>query len=165
MDPTPGSAGGRQQGGEQAAGHWTHQRAQHWTQPSVSLWKVSMLQWRTWDFLRLNRSHPLVCFICFRTEQRLHTAADMFLEVVLKRHFPEFITSYLNLDHTFLTSQNLREEEKEEAVEIGRQRAKLWGAARSRVMENQQKPTDLKVMQLILCNAILQRNVPIDFPY
>uniref|UniRef100_A0A3B3TRK3 malate synthase n=1 Tax=Poecilia latipinna TaxID=48699 RepID=A0A3B3TRK3_9TELE len=59
-----------------------------------------------------------------RTEQRLHTAADMFLEVVLKRHFPEFITSYLNLDHTFLTSQNLREEE-EAAVETGRQRAKL----------------------------------------
>ena len=41
----------------------------------------------------------------FRTEQRLHTAADMFLEVVLKRDFPEFITSYLNQDHTFLSSQ------------------------------------------------------------
>uniref|UniRef100_A0A3Q1BXM4 malate synthase n=1 Tax=Amphiprion ocellaris TaxID=80972 RepID=A0A3Q1BXM4_AMPOC len=41
-----------------------------------------------------------------RTKQRLHTAADMFLEVVLKRHFPEFITTYLNQDHTFLSSQN-----------------------------------------------------------
>uniref|UniRef100_A0A3Q3KPS3 malate synthase n=1 Tax=Mastacembelus armatus TaxID=205130 RepID=A0A3Q3KPS3_9TELE len=38
--------------------------------------------------------------------QRLHTATDMFLEVVLKRDFPEFITTYLNLDHTFLSSQS-----------------------------------------------------------
>ncbi|XP_074530628.1 malate synthase-like [Halichoeres trimaculatus] len=37
--------------------------------------------------------------------QKLHTAADIFLEVVLKRDFPEFITSYLNQDHTFLSSQ------------------------------------------------------------
>ncbi|MEQ2261808.1 hypothetical protein XENORESO_016171, partial [Xenotaenia resolanae] len=57
-----------------------------------------------------------------RTKQKLHTAADMFLEVVLKRHFPEFITSYLNMDHTFLSSQSTREEE---TVEAGRQRAKL----------------------------------------
>ncbi|XP_029296846.1 malate synthase-like [Cottoperca gobio] len=41
-----------------------------------------------------------------RAKQRLHTAADMFLEVVLKRDFPEFITTYLNQDHTFLSSQN-----------------------------------------------------------
>uniref|UniRef100_UPI0037E96CE6 malate synthase-like n=1 Tax=Semicossyphus pulcher TaxID=241346 RepID=UPI0037E96CE6 len=41
-----------------------------------------------------------------RAKQRSHTAADMFLEVVLKRDFPEFITSYLNQDHTFLSSQN-----------------------------------------------------------
>ncbi|XP_026213464.1 malate synthase-like [Anabas testudineus] len=41
-----------------------------------------------------------------KAEHRLHTAADMFLEVVLKRDFPEFITTYLNLDHTFLSSQN-----------------------------------------------------------
>ncbi|XP_071769701.2 malate synthase-like [Centroberyx gerrardi] len=40
-----------------------------------------------------------------RAEQRLLTAADMFLEVVQKRDFPEFITTYLNLDHTFLRSQ------------------------------------------------------------
>ncbi|XP_034545516.1 malate synthase-like isoform X2 [Notolabrus celidotus] len=41
-----------------------------------------------------------------RDKERLHTAADMFLEVVLKRDFPEFITSYLNQDHTFLSSQD-----------------------------------------------------------
>ncbi|XP_047441586.1 malate synthase-like [Mugil cephalus] len=40
-----------------------------------------------------------------RTKQRFHTAADMFLEVVQMRHFPEFITTYLNQDHTFLSSQ------------------------------------------------------------
>ncbi|KAK1904729.1 Malate synthase [Dissostichus eleginoides] len=39
-------------------------------------------------------------------KRRLLTAADMFLEVVLKRDFPEFITTYLNQDHTFLSSQN-----------------------------------------------------------
>ena len=47
--------------------------------------------------------------MCFSAEQRLQTAAEMFLEVVLKRDFPEFLTSYLNLDHTFLSSQ--REDE------------------------------------------------------
>ncbi|XP_059202796.1 malate synthase-like [Centropristis striata] len=36
----------------------------------------------------------------------LPSAADMFLEVVLRRDFPEFITSYLNQDHTFITSQD-----------------------------------------------------------
>ncbi|XP_031729126.1 malate synthase-like [Anarrhichthys ocellatus] len=41
-----------------------------------------------------------------RAKQRLHTAADMFLEVVLKRDFPDFITTYLIQDHTFLSSQN-----------------------------------------------------------
>lgn len=35
---------------------------------------------------------------------QLHTAADMFLEVVLKREFPEFITTYLSQDHTFLNT-------------------------------------------------------------
>ncbi|XP_037531348.1 malate synthase-like [Nematolebias whitei] len=44
------------------------------------------------------------------SKRRLYTAADMFLEVVLKRHFPEFITSYLNQDHTFLSSQNSAED-------------------------------------------------------
>ncbi|KAM7388872.1 hypothetical protein PAMP_022881 [Pampus punctatissimus] len=41
-----------------------------------------------------------------RLKQSLNTAADMFLEVVLKRDFPEFITTYLNQDHTFLSSHN-----------------------------------------------------------
>ncbi|KAA8589188.1 hypothetical protein FQN60_010533, partial [Etheostoma spectabile] len=41
-----------------------------------------------------------------RDNQRLLTAADMFLEVVLKRDFPEFITTYLNQEHTFLSSQS-----------------------------------------------------------
>ncbi|XP_033948228.1 malate synthase-like isoform X1 [Pseudochaenichthys georgianus] len=41
-----------------------------------------------------------------RDKRRILTAADMFLEVVLKRDFPEFITTYLNQDHTFLSSQN-----------------------------------------------------------
>ncbi|KAM3936817.1 uncharacterized protein RB166_001196 [Leptodactylus fuscus] len=35
---------------------------------------------------------------------RLQTAAELFMEIVLKRDFPEFITTYLNLDHTFLSS-------------------------------------------------------------
>ncbi|XP_051277200.1 malate synthase-like [Dicentrarchus labrax] len=48
-----------------------------------------------------------------RAKQRLHTAADMFLEVVLKRDFPEFITTYLNLDHTFLRSQNRQVEDQD----------------------------------------------------
>lgn len=38
-------------------------------------------------------------------EQRLLTARDMFLEVIQKRDFPEFLTTYLNLDHTFLSAQ------------------------------------------------------------
>ncbi|KAM8732890.1 malate synthase-like isoform 1-T1 [Acanthopagrus schlegelii] len=37
-------------------------------------------------------------------KQKLSTAAGMFLEVVLRRDFPEFITTYLNQDHTFLCS-------------------------------------------------------------
>ncbi|XP_072771286.1 malate synthase-like isoform X2 [Nerophis lumbriciformis] len=41
-----------------------------------------------------------------RERQKFQTAADMFLEVVLRRDFPEFITSFLNQDHTFLSSQN-----------------------------------------------------------
>ncbi|XP_075902782.1 malate synthase-like [Nelusetta ayraudi] len=39
-----------------------------------------------------------------RAKQRLHTAADVFLEVVLKRDFPAFITTYLNEEHTFLNA-------------------------------------------------------------
>ncbi|XP_028271427.1 malate synthase-like [Parambassis ranga] len=57
-----------------------------------------------------------------REEQRLHTAADMFLEVVLKRHFPEFITTFLNQDHTFLSSQSTGQTE---AQDTDMQRSKL----------------------------------------
>lgn len=39
-------------------------------------------------------------------KQQLQTAADMFLEVVLKRDFPAFITTYLSEDHTFLNAHN-----------------------------------------------------------
>uniref|UniRef100_A0A8C5LZS6 malate synthase n=1 Tax=Leptobrachium leishanense TaxID=445787 RepID=A0A8C5LZS6_9ANUR len=38
-----------------------------------------------------------------REKQRLQSATDIFLEIVQKRDFPEFITTYLNLDHTFLS--------------------------------------------------------------
>ncbi|XP_043917570.1 malate synthase-like isoform X2 [Protopterus annectens] len=38
-----------------------------------------------------------------REKVRLQTATEMFLEIVQKRDFPEFITTYLNLDHTFLS--------------------------------------------------------------
>uniref|UniRef100_A0A8C6SN90 malate synthase n=1 Tax=Neogobius melanostomus TaxID=47308 RepID=A0A8C6SN90_9GOBI len=37
-----------------------------------------------------------------RTAQKLQTAAEMFLEVVLKRDFPAFLTTHLSEDHTFL---------------------------------------------------------------
>lgn len=43
-------------------------------------------------------------------QERLHTAAELFMEIVLKRDFPEFITTYLNLDHTFLSGKFLRTE-------------------------------------------------------
>ncbi|XP_029367852.1 malate synthase-like [Echeneis naucrates] len=45
-----------------------------------------------------------------RCKQNLHVAAEIFLEVVLKRDFPEFITTYLNQDHTFLSSQSPHQE-------------------------------------------------------
>ncbi|KAA0709564.1 Bifunctional glyoxylate cycle protein [Triplophysa tibetana] len=44
-----------------------------------------------------------------RDEQRLMTAVSMFLEIVQKNDFPEFLTTYLNLDHTFLSFQNQHE--------------------------------------------------------
>ncbi|TRY54737.1 hypothetical protein DNTS_031263 [Danionella cerebrum] len=47
-----------------------------------------------------------------RDKQRLLTALSMFLEIVQKNNFPEFITTYLNLDHTFLSSQSQYEEEQ-----------------------------------------------------
>nr|XP_057919511.1 malate synthase-like [Doryrhamphus excisus]XP_057919512.1 malate synthase-like [Doryrhamphus excisus]XP_057919513.1 malate synthase-like [Doryrhamphus excisus]XP_057919514.1 malate synthase-like [Doryrhamphus excisus]XP_057919515.1 malate synthase-like [Doryrhamphus excisus] len=51
----------------------------------------------------------LNCSLCVK--QRFQTAADMFLEVVLRRDFPEFITSFLNQDHTFLSSQENQQAE------------------------------------------------------
>lgn len=41
MDPASGSAGRRQQGGEQAAGHRAHQRGQDGAEPSLPLCEVS----------------------------------------------------------------------------------------------------------------------------
>ncbi|XP_056658694.1 malate synthase-like isoform X4 [Monodelphis domestica] len=41
-----------------------------------------------------------------RAKQLLHTATEIFLEIVQKKDFPEFITTYLNLDHTFLVSSS-----------------------------------------------------------
>ncbi|MCJ8733760.1 hypothetical protein PDJAM_G00227280 [Pangasius djambal] len=45
-----------------------------------------------------------------RDEERLVTAVSMFLELVQKSDFPEFLTTYLYLDHTFLSSQCQHEE-------------------------------------------------------
>ncbi|KAG7166286.1 Malate synthase-like [Homarus americanus] len=39
-------------------------------------------------------------------KERLRVASEIFEEVVTKREFPEFLTTYLNLDHTFLSYQN-----------------------------------------------------------
>ncbi|XP_039607595.1 malate synthase-like isoform X1 [Polypterus senegalus] len=47
------------------------------------------------DFLQSNTT---------KDKERLNTAISIFLEVVQKRDFPEFITTYLNLEHTFLAS-------------------------------------------------------------
>lgn len=41
-----------------------------------------------------------------KDRQRLLSAAQMFQEIISKLDFPEFITTYLNLDHTFLKSQS-----------------------------------------------------------
>lgn len=41
-----------------------------------------------------------------RSEQRLQTAAEMFLEVVLRRDFPPFITTHLSEGHTFINTHN-----------------------------------------------------------
>lgn len=45
-----------------------------------------------------------------RDEERLITAVSMFLELVQKSDFPEFLTTYLYLDHTFLSAQCQHEE-------------------------------------------------------
>uniref|UniRef100_A0A3Q4GJ30 malate synthase n=1 Tax=Neolamprologus brichardi TaxID=32507 RepID=A0A3Q4GJ30_NEOBR len=59
---------------------------------------------------------------CGSVRQRLHTAAKMFQEVIAKRHFPDFITTYLNQDHTFLSSQNA---EPMQALDKDLRRSKL----------------------------------------
>ncbi|KAG1962550.1 malate synthase [Pimephales promelas] len=51
-----------------------------------------------------------------RDRERLMTAVSMFLEIVQKNDFPEFITTYLNLDHTFLSSQSQHENGSTDAV-------------------------------------------------
>ncbi|XP_053559654.1 uncharacterized protein LOC128650027 [Bombina bombina] len=45
--------------------------------------------------------------LCHSTQekQRLHTAAEIFMEIIQKRDFPDFITTYLNLDHSFLSGK------------------------------------------------------------
>lgn len=40
-----------------------------------------------------------------KDKERLQAAAEIFEEIVTKRDFPEFLTTYLNLDHTFLSYQ------------------------------------------------------------
>uniref|UniRef100_A0A671R820 malate synthase n=1 Tax=Sinocyclocheilus anshuiensis TaxID=1608454 RepID=A0A671R820_9TELE len=52
----------------------------------------------------------------FRDKQRLMTAVSMFLEIVQKNDFPEFLTTYLNLDHTFLSSQSQHENRQTDAA-------------------------------------------------
>uniref|UniRef100_UPI00398F0348 malate synthase-like isoform X2 n=1 Tax=Pristiophorus japonicus TaxID=55135 RepID=UPI00398F0348 len=37
---------------------------------------------------------------------QLDVASEMFLEIVQKQDFPEFLTTYLNLDHTFLSANH-----------------------------------------------------------
>uniref|UniRef100_A0A8C6MH32 malate synthase n=3 Tax=Nothobranchius TaxID=28779 RepID=A0A8C6MH32_NOTFU len=69
-------------------------------------------------------TEELTSDLSVRCLSRLYTAADMFLEIVLKRHYPEFITSYLNQDHTFLSYQDQHTEE-EEALETNKQQSKL----------------------------------------
>ncbi|XP_059496339.1 malate synthase-like isoform X2 [Stegostoma tigrinum] len=39
-------------------------------------------------------------------KRRLTVASEMFLEIVQKRDFPEFLTTYLNLEHTFLSANH-----------------------------------------------------------
>uniref|UniRef100_A0A671R802 malate synthase n=1 Tax=Sinocyclocheilus anshuiensis TaxID=1608454 RepID=A0A671R802_9TELE len=51
-----------------------------------------------------------------RDKQRLMTAVSMFLEIVQKNDFPEFLTTYLNLDHTFLSSQSQHENRQTDAA-------------------------------------------------
>lgn len=54
---------------------------------------------------------------CYRSKQNLKTSSEMFLEVVLKRDFPAFITTYIYEDHTFLNTHTKQTEAP---------RSKLW---------------------------------------
>uniref|UniRef100_A0A672GFX0 malate synthase n=1 Tax=Salarias fasciatus TaxID=181472 RepID=A0A672GFX0_SALFA len=70
------------------------------------VWQWLRHQARLEDDSRLVSRHlvsELTGDVLQQSKRMLHTAADMFLEVVLKRYFPEFITSYLNQEHTFLS--------------------------------------------------------------
>ncbi|XP_059377752.1 malate synthase-like [Carassius carassius] len=51
-----------------------------------------------------------------RDKKRLMTAVSMFIEIVQKNDFPEFLTTYLNLDHTFLSSQSQHENGQTDTV-------------------------------------------------
>jgi hypothetical protein len=45
-------------------------------------------------------------FVTEKDRERLLSAARIFQEIVTRLDFPEFITTYLNLEHTFLRSQS-----------------------------------------------------------
>ncbi|XP_027007793.2 malate synthase-like [Tachysurus fulvidraco] len=62
-----------------------------------------------------------MCCQTQRDEERLIAAMSMFLELVQKNDFPEFLTTYLYLDHTFLSSQH----QHEDGEMAGSHRAKL----------------------------------------
>ncbi|KAK7075803.1 Malate synthase [Halocaridina rubra] len=60
------------------------------------------------DFLGSTESlSEVIPLSSVQDKERLKTAAEIFEEVVTKRDFPEFLTTYLNLDHTFLKYQKL----------------------------------------------------------
>lgn len=46
-------------------------------------------------------------FVTENDRQRLLNSAHIFQEIVTRLDFPEFITTYLNLEHTFLRSQSV----------------------------------------------------------
>ncbi|KAK8725886.1 hypothetical protein OTU49_010538 [Cherax quadricarinatus] len=66
----------------------------------------SLVQKLIKDFLSsVITSSDSVCVKSLCDKERLWTSANIFEEVVTKRDFPEFLTTYLNLDHTFLSYQ------------------------------------------------------------
>ncbi|XP_077984342.1 malate synthase-like [Glandiceps talaboti] len=50
----------------------------------------------------VDRQMQTTAFVTLAERKTLHTAAEIFKEIVSKRHFPQFITTYLNLEHSFL---------------------------------------------------------------